>query len=117
MPAMVPGSPIRLPWPATPGMKLPGITSTGAAIQANTSGVSTQASGNGTVAGQAIIEVPSTRRAIETRIVRFLTPSLPDGSTYYRLFEKQFLWARPVSATILDTTLTGPAYPGKQVLQ
>ena len=50
--------------------------------------VSTQASGNGTVAGQAIIEVPSTRRAIETRIVRFLTPSLPDGSTYYLTFRK-----------------------------
>lgn len=50
--------------------------------------VSTQADGNGLKAGMSTIEVPSIRRAIETRFFRFQTPDLPDGTTYYLTLKK-----------------------------
>lgn len=50
--------------------------------------VSTQANGNGVQAGLLTIEVPPTRRAVETRFIRFQTPALPDGTTYYLTFRK-----------------------------
>jgi len=50
--------------------------------------VSTQAGGNGVLAGLCTIEVPSTRRAIETRFFRFKTLDLPDGTTFYLTFRK-----------------------------